>query len=241
MGHSNGSGGGYGSTDGSLIFPRNVLVAPNGQVVVTDSENNRIDTFDSNGQFLAKLKPAAGQQALSRPHQTALDGSGGFWIADTNNNRIVHLSGAGQTLASFDNGGTVKKPRGIAMDSDGTVLVSNSGNNRVERYSTSGTLLGVVASSGTGAAQVRNPGALLITGTGAEERLWIADSGNDRVVVLSDDGSAEVSFGSTGPAQGSSLQPVRGGGRSGHRQDRCRRLRQRSRLVVELRFDRGAG
>ena len=45
--------GGYGSTDGSLIFPRNVLVAPNGQVVVTDSENNRIDTFDSNGQFLA--------------------------------------------------------------------------------------------------------------------------------------------------------------------------------------------
>ena len=119
----------------------------------------------------------------------------------------MHLSGAGQTLASFDNGGTVKKPRGIAMDSDGTVLVSNSGNNRVERYSTSGTLLGVVASSGTGAAQVRNPGALLITGTGAEERLWIADSGNDRVVVLSDDGSAEVSFGSTGAGPGQFTQP----------------------------------
>ena len=200
--------GSYGPQEGSLIFPRGLLVTSAGDVVVTDSENNRIDVFTPNGTFIRQVKPATGNP-LSRPHQTALDGSGGYWIADTNNSRVVHLSSTGAVITAFDVSGAVAlgKPEGVAVDVDGTVLVSNTQNNRVERYSTSGALLGTVATAGSGAGQVRRPGGLLVTGTGAASRLWIADAANDRVVVLDAAGKVAATFGTTGSGAGQLRQP----------------------------------
>jgi len=200
--------GGYGPQEGSLIFPRGLLVTSAGDVVVTDSENNRIDVFTPNGTFTRQVKPAAGLP-LSRPHQTALDGSGGYWIADTNNSRVVHLGADGAVITTFDISGAVAlgKPEGVAVDVDGTVLVSNTQNNKVERYSTSGALLETVAVAGSAAGQVRRPGGLLVTGTGAERRLWIADAANDRVVVLDAAGKVATTFGTSGSGAGQLRQP----------------------------------
>ncbi|MCW2764501.1 MAG: conserved repeat protein [Nocardioides sp.] len=199
-----GQWGGYGPQNGSLIFPRGLLVTATGDVVVTDSENNRIDVFTSAGAYVKQVKPPAATP-LSRPHQTALDGSGGYWIADTNNNRVVHLDSGGAVLATIAITGTAtggSKPEGIAVDVDGSILVSNTQNNRVERYSTSGSLLGTVAASGTGAGQVRKPGGLLVTGTGLARRLWITDETNNRVIVLNNTGAVEATFGTTGSGSG---------------------------------------
>ena len=199
--------GGYGPKNGSLIFPRGLVVTDAGDVVVTDSENNRIDVFTADGEFVKQVKPAG--TALSRPHQTALDGSGGYWVADTNNNRVLHLDPAGDVLASFPITGSAatSKPEGIAVDVDGSVLVSNTRNNRVERYSASGDLLGTVAGNGTGTGQVRTPGGLLVTGTGQSRRLWISDAGNDRVTVLDAEDAVEASFGESGTGDGELDQP----------------------------------
>ena len=198
------SWGGYGPKDGALIFPRGILVSPGGDVVVTDSENNRIDIFTSSGGFVKSVKPLTGT-ALSRPHQTALDGTGGYWIADTNNSRIVHLGADGTLLLSQTITGA--KPEGIAVDTNGEILVSNTVNNKVERYSTSGTLLGTLVPSGTGAKQTRKPGGLLVTGTGASRRVWIADAGNNRVMVLNATNAVEAAFGSSGAGDGQLTQP----------------------------------
>ena len=198
------SWGGYGPKDGALIFPRGILVSPVGDVVVTDSENNRIDVFTSSGGFVKSVKPSSGA-ALSRPHQTALDGNGGYWIADTNNSRIVHLDSAGAVLLNQPIAGA--KPEGIAVDTNGEILVSNTVNNKVERYSTSGALLGTLVPSGTGAKQTRKPGGLLVTGTGASRRVWIADAGNNRVMVLDAGNAVEAVFGSSGAGDGQLTQP----------------------------------
>lgn len=190
--------GGYGSPNGSLIFPRGIVVSPGGDVVVTDSENNRIDVFSADGGFQRAVRPTSGK-ALSRPHQTALDGSGGYWIADTNNSRIVHLASNGDVLLSKDVAG---KPEGIAVDTNGEILVSVTQNNRVERYATDGTLLGTLV----GSAQVTKPGGLLVTGTGDERRLWVASAGNDRVLLVDVDGQTKT-FGVTGGGDGQLENP----------------------------------
>lgn len=194
-----GQWGGYGSPNGSLIFPRGILVSPAGDVVVTDSENNRIDVFTPAGAFVRAVKPTSGV-ALSRPHQTALDGSGGYWVADTNNSRILHLASNGDVLLSQTITGA--RPEGIAVDTDGTVLVSNTQGSRVERYTSAGTLVGTVVGSG----QVAKPGGLLVTGTGDERRLWVASAGNDRVVLVDVDGQVKT-FGATGGGDGQLEQP----------------------------------
>ena len=205
------SWGGYGPQNGSLIFPRGITVTPGGDVVVTDSENNRIDYFSSSGVFQTSVKPATGT-ALSRPHQTAVASDGSIWVADTLNNRVVHLSTTsspvGAVLDSFAvPGALASKPEGVAIDTDGSILVSNSQNNRVERYSTSGTLLGTVAANGTGPTQVKKPGGLLVTGTGTSRRLWIANAGNNRVTVLDNTGAVEANFGTPGSGDGQLSTP----------------------------------
>jgi DNA-binding beta-propeller fold protein YncE len=120
-------------------------------------------------------------------------------VADTNNSRIVRFGSSGTVLSQFPVPGTkASKPQGIAVDTDGSLLVSNTGNNAVQRYSTSGALQGTVA----GSATVKSPSALLVTGTGADKKIWIADTGNNRVVVLGESGSVLKTFGGLGSGDG---------------------------------------
>lgn len=193
--------GGYGSQPGSLIFPRAVVVNAAGDLVVTNSENNRIDVFTSDGDFLRSIKPPPGS-GFSRPHQTALAGDGTYWVADTNNNRVVQIDESGTVLRSWDGSGNLRSPQGIAVEADGNVLVANTNRNRIERYAPDGTLLGTVLDAGTAPNQVTRPAGLLLTGTGSTTRLWIADSGNDRVSVVRTDGTLLGTFGSSGPGVG---------------------------------------
>ena len=86
--------GGYGTPNGSFIFPRGIAVDGN-RVVVTDSENNRIDLFSLSGSFVDSIKPVGAGNAFSRPHQTAVAGDGSYWVADTLNDRAVHLDVGG--------------------------------------------------------------------------------------------------------------------------------------------------
>ncbi len=199
--------GGYGPQNGSLIFPRNVLVDGNGDVVVTDSENNRIDVFSPSGTYLRQIKPATANP-LNRPHQVALDGSGGYWVANTNtttsNLQVVHLNSAGLVIGNFAlTGAALGKPQGIAVDTDGSLLVSNTVNNKVERYTAAGALVGTVL----GTTQVNKPAGLLVTGTGATKRVYVTDFGNNRVVVLDSTGAIIKTFGATGSGAGQFTQP----------------------------------
>lgn len=196
--------GGYGSPDGSLIFPRDVTVTPDGAtVVVTDSENNRIDLFTPSGAFVKSVKPASGT-ALLRPHQTALAPDGTYWVADTGNNRAIHLSATGTVLGTI---GSLTAPRGIAVDASGNVYVANGTGNTVVKYSSAGALLATLATSGTGATKVKGPYGLHLTNNAVSQRLYIADAGNNRILVLSTSGAAIGSFGTAGSGDGQLNQP----------------------------------
>ena len=120
---------------------------------------------------MRSVKPPTGTTPLSRPHQTALDGSGGYWIADTNNNRVVHLASDGARAAEHPDRRRRRRaasPRASRWTPTARSWCPTPSNNRVERYiATTGALIGTVAASGTGAGQVSKPGGLLVTGTGA--------------------------------------------------------------------------
>jgi tripartite motif-containing protein 71 len=193
----------YGSPTGSFIFPRGIAVTPDGKtVVVTNSEDSRIDLFTSLGIFVKSIKATG--TTLTRPHQTALAADGSYWVADSDNNRVLHLSSTGSVLLTITNGATMKLPTGIAVDSSG-VYVSDNGNNKVLKFNlTSGALLATLATPGTGATNVTNPYELTVDASG---NLFIADAGNNRILVITTSGAAKTSFGTAGSGTGQLKSP----------------------------------
>jgi sugar lactone lactonase YvrE len=205
--------GGYGSKPGSFIFPRGITIEPAGtyagDVVVTNTEDNRIDLYSSTGStvtFILSIKPLTGTP-FSRPYQTVAASDGTFWVADALNNRVVHLDVSGNVLSTFNDGGLMNQPQGIAMDAEGNLYVSDAGNNAVEKYSQAGTLLATLATSGTGSTNVNTPYALTVTGPPGSEILLIADAGNNRILELTTSGAAVLSFGTLGSGNGQLSSP----------------------------------
>ena len=179
--------GGFGTAATSFTFPRGITVAANGQVVVTDSENDRISYFTQDGSLLKSIR--ARHDRTGWPHQTVVAPDGSLWVADTYKNRVLHLTDDGTVLGQFTGGGSISTPRGIAIDRAGMVYVANSGRNSVEKYTPDGSRVAVLATAGNGPTQVRLPWNLTIDGTGGAEWLYVADGNNDRVLVLTTAGA----------------------------------------------------
>ena len=81
--------GSRGTAEGRLRGPIGIAVDPAGEVLVLDSENNRVQAFDLAGRFIARWgRRGVGPGELSQPAALALDCAGGVYVADTNNNRV---------------------------------------------------------------------------------------------------------------------------------------------------------
>ena len=190
--------GGYGTPNGSYIFPRGIAVRGDGTVVVTDSENNRIDLLQPSGTFIRSFKPVG--DTFLRPHQTAIAGDGTYWVADTGKNRLLQLSDNGNgTAAILRTIGNITSPRGVAVDASGNVYVTSGGT--VRKIAPGGTST-TLATTGGGDTQVRSPYGLRIVGSGASAQLLIADRGNHRVLVLTLTGQYVTQFGGAGSGDG---------------------------------------
>jgi hypothetical protein len=164
-------------------------VSPDGStVILTNSEDERIDFFSASTlTYESSINPVistCGNQNLFFPHQVAYDATNNsYWVADTNNNRIVDLSAASGTLGDClanwtGTGATVSAPRGIVWD--GTSLwVANAQTGQILKCTTAGACTVVAARTGTPTI-VNSPWNMSI----ANGDLYIADEGAASVVVM---------------------------------------------------------
>lgn len=78
---SRGTGDGQFRFTGPSSGPRGIAVDRQGNVYVTDPENNRVQKFDANGQFLLSLT-GCGEGAFWWPYSVAVDGPGNLYVLD---------------------------------------------------------------------------------------------------------------------------------------------------------------
>ncbi|MFH1897339.1 MAG: Ig-like domain-containing protein [Candidatus Desantisbacteria bacterium] len=123
--------------------PKGVAVDANGNIFVADTNNHRIQKFDSSGKPLLRwgsLGTMSGQ--FDSPADVAVDGSGYVYVLDTGNNRVQKFSENGVFVTywgSEGNGnGQFRSPQGIAVGTDSYVYVIDTNNNRVQRFNNSG-------------------------------------------------------------------------------------------------------
>jgi sugar lactone lactonase YvrE len=145
----------------------------------------------------------------------AVDNAGNVYVADTYNNTIRKLTGAGtaSTLAgspgqfgSADgtNGAArFSYPSGLAVDNLGNVYVADEGNSTIRKVTGSGvvtTLAGLAGQSGTadgtnGAARFFSPEGIAVDSQG---NLFVADAGNSTIRKITRDGMVTTLAGLAG-------------------------------------------
>jgi len=108
--------------------PTDVVVAPNGDIFVTDShrngKNNRVVKFRKDGTFVKEWgKKGSGPGEISEPHTIALDSRGRVFVGDRENNRIQIFDQEGKLLTEWHQFG---RPSGISITKDDTIYVTDS-------------------------------------------------------------------------------------------------------------------
>jgi len=185
-----------GSANGNFSFPQGLAFAPNGNLYVSDSGNNRIQEFavtSSGGlTWLASYGTAgSGSNALAgqlnQPTGIAFAPNGTLWVADTLNNRIQSMSPSGVWTAFHITTGTgstkaFSVPWGVTVAPDGNIWVSDTGNNRIVSMSATGVLN--FSASGV---QIGVPGGTIYPFAitfGSYGTAYLSDIWNNRVLVL---------------------------------------------------------
>ena len=197
--------GAYGSDDGQLKSPGDVVTDPQGNLWVLDSGNGRVQKFGPDGQLLAKWgAPGKENGQLNSPSAITLDADGNVLVAEIN--RVQKLSPSGEFLAKFGSVGFNENgffflPTAIAVAADGSIWVGDAYG--IQRFTASGQFIERVGTSGAG--QIALPESIAV-GPGGE--MFVVDPGPDKVKVFDKEGDYLRQFGTSGTAPGQLAKPV---------------------------------
>jgi DNA-binding beta-propeller fold protein YncE len=137
------------STDGKLLMtlgtagggrepeffwqPNDVLVAPNGEIYVSEGHssstangtpNARILKFSKDGKLIATWGQfGKGPDDYDQPHALAMDSKGRLFVGDRGNNRIKILDQSGKLLDTWYQ---FSRPSGIYIDKNDNIYVADS-------------------------------------------------------------------------------------------------------------------
>lgn len=192
LGASGFAGDGGPASAASLAFPAGIVFDSSGNLYIADTANSRVRKIDTNGNI------------------TTFAGTGDFgYFGDTN---IATKAG-------------MNRPYDVAVDKAGNVYIADTENDAIRRVAASGGTMSTFAGTGveglggdgggaTG-AELDTPTAVVLDAAG---NLYIADTNNNRIRIVTTDGNINTfagaggagSSGDGGPATAASLNNPEG-------------------------------
>jgi tripartite motif-containing protein 71 len=192
--------GEFGEKPGQMKYPTMIAVDKSSNVYVVDQHNQRIQKFDSEGNFIlmwGKLGAEPGE--FTYPYGIAVDSKGNVYVSDMNNNRIQKFSPKGDYLASIGSYGTedgkFKYPYGIAVDEKDIVYVIDAFNYRIQKFTSDLKFLSKWGSEESIGFKAYMPHEIAIAKDG---NVILSDRQNHRMSVFSKDGALVKRFGDYG-------------------------------------------
>lgn len=208
------TGDGGPATSASMTYPWGVVTDNNGNLYISDSNDNRIRVVNSsgiistyagngNGGYGGDGGPAT-NASIHQPFGLALDSAGNLYFADYANNRIrcvyrngtiATVAGNGKLGSSGDAGpatsAELNGPYDVAVDSSGDIFIADYGNNKIREVTTNG-IINTIA--GTGAVGWSGDGGVAtaaklnfptgVTVDNSTGNVYVVDSSNAVIRLL---------------------------------------------------------
>jgi tripartite motif-containing protein 71 len=139
--------GSLGSGEGQFCYPEGLACDQNGNIVVCDTGNHRIQVFTSKGEFLFSFGIFGEEEGkFDEPTGVTFDHEGNYVVCDTNN-RIQVFNKEGKFLHSFesrkcleptrltcDRESYVIEPVGLTCDLNGNIFVCDPNNSCIQVF-----------------------------------------------------------------------------------------------------------
>ena len=197
----------------------NYGVGPSEAPATVDPYQAGIVMLTADPIFSADRYPPLG---LNAPRAIAAGQNGDIYVADSRNHRILHIGADGSllnewgTFADQQSGnapiGTFNEPWGVAVGPDGSVYVSDTWNHRVQKFTKDGKPVKMWGQYGQPTPDIPEskssfwgPRGIAVNSKG---EVFIADTGNKRIVVFDSDGKYITEFGTAGLDPGQFDEPV---------------------------------
>ncbi|MBI4332102.1 MAG: SMP-30/gluconolactonase/LRE family protein, partial [Chloroflexi bacterium] len=161
-----------------------VFSSSNNYIYVTEQFNNRVQYFDTSGNYVGKWGDFGTDPGKFKyPQGLGVDASGNIYVADTSNQRIQKFTATGTHLATFggppagSGDGQFYAPRDVAVDGSGNIFVADTGNHRIQKLNSSGVFITKWGGQGTNPGQFNSPYGVNV----AASRIYVVDYNNSRL------------------------------------------------------------
>ena len=200
--------GTYGSGQGQFDNPCGVAVDYEGNILVADRHNCRIQKFTAEGQFLAAIGEFP-DQLFHLPAGIVFNKVNNKVYVVNNENHYVQVLNSDLTFSSiFGKKGSGKgqftHPWGIACDSTGKVYVADTCNHRIQVFTAEGKFLRMFGRRGQGRGELAEPCYIAVDTSGM---VYVSEAGNHRVSVFTSESQFATSFGRRGVGPGEFICP----------------------------------
>jgi predicted membrane-bound mannosyltransferase len=197
----------------------NYGVGPSENPIAADPYEGATIVLGADQIFTSDRYPPLG---LSTPRSIAAGLNADLYTADSRNHRILHLAQDGSllhqwgTYADLPSGdapiGTFNEPWGVAVGPDGSVYVTDTWNHRVQKFTEDGRPIKMWGRFGQPVPEdpaskdyFWGPRGIAVDSQG---HIFVADTGNKRIVVFDENGNYLTEFGSGGFDPGQFDEPV---------------------------------
>ena len=180
--------GRQGVNSGEFKNPRGLAISQQNELFVCDRDNDRIQVFSKNLEFIRSIDIRAvdTQRAQPcKPNDLTFDQAGNMYITDIGNNCIHCMTISGQFLLSFssegDGPGYLAGPESIHCDNKGFLYVTEYKNHRVSIFKLDGDFVSKFGILGSGDSELKFPMGIVTDEDGC---VYVCELFNNRIQVF---------------------------------------------------------
>jgi tripartite motif-containing protein 2/3/tripartite motif-containing protein 71 len=199
--------GSQGSGKGQFSCPRGVAVDDDGNILVVDSGNNRIQKFTSDGNFVVAV--GKGTVNLINSIGISIHPINKKVIVSDHNNSCIQILNPDLTFSQkFGDIGTsdgqIISPYDAAFDSDGNMYQIGNSSNGVQVFTAEGQFLRKFGHKDSGQRELNFPSGIAIDGNNV---VYVVEHYNNCVSIFTIEGAYLKSFGTRGKGEGQFCRP----------------------------------